>query len=282
MKNRRRRIIFQLTSLLDLVLNVVFAQYVGLQEASRLLVQKAQEERLAAEEAKADTELARGEAFEKLRDVASALSVSEQRAKDLDKKRLQLERENALLRQKAGTIEEIEQARRKAEQDLQAAGDLARQMLDVDAEAVRAAFADMPADDLARLLDEVRELKGKSPTQLIGYLRQASEFRKRADIWEFHISADDAVRFRMKDRVLASSLYPNSQDDLLKQVLPLIRRQEEPKSLVIVLVSWSDARLDSRLAVLNGLAQIVQVLDAQWKKTKRVETAVMGFTSELP
>jgi hypothetical protein len=279
---RRRRIILQLTSLLDLLLMVIFAQYIGLQEASRLLVRNEQAKRRQAEQAQADTELARGEAFDKLRELASALSISEQRRGDQSAKLQELSTENLLLREKAGVIEQIEQARRKAAQDLQAVGELARDSLDVNAEAVRLALADVPADDLARLLVELRQLKDKGPTEIIQYLREAAELRKRADIWEVHVAADDSIRIRVKDRVLAETLFVTSQDDFLKQVLPLLRRQEEPKSLVIVLVSWSDARLDTRSHVLAGLGQIVQVLDAQWKKAKRIETAVMGFAKELP
>ncbi len=279
---RRRRIILQLTSLLDLLLMVIFAQYIGLQEASRLLVRNEQAKRRQAEQAQADTELARGEAFDKLRELASALSISEQRRGDQSAKLQELSTENLLLREKAGVIEQIEQARRKAAQDLQAVGELARDSLDVNAEAVRLALADVPADDLARLLVELRQLKDKGPTEIIQYLREAAELRKRADIWEVHVAADDSIRIRVKDRVLAETLFVTSQDDFLKQVLSLLRRQEEPKSLVIILVSWSDARLDTRSHVLAGLGQIVQVLDAQWKKAKRIETAVMGFAKELP
>lgn len=279
---RRRRIILQLTSLLDLLLMVIFAQYIGLQEASRLLVSHEQAKRRQAEQARADTELARGEAFDKLREIASALSVSEQRSRDQAKKLQELKAENLLLREKAGAVEEIEQARRKAAADLQIVSELARDSLDVNAEAIRLALADVPPDDLARLLSELRQLKDKGPGEIIQYLREAAEFRKRADIWELHVAADDSIRLRVKDRLLAEALFVTSQDDFLKQVLPLLRRQEEPKSLVIILVSWSDARLDTRSHVLAGLTQIVQILDAQWKKAKRIETAVMGFTKELP
>ena len=279
---RRRRIILQLTSLLDLLLMVIFAQYIGLQEASRLLVSNEQAKRRQAERAQADTELARGEAFDKLRDLASALSVSEQRSRDQAARLGELKTENLLLREKAGAVEQIEQTRRKAAADLQAVGELARDSLDVNAESIRLALADVPGDDLARLLAELRQLKDKGPGEIIQYLREAAEFRKRADIWEVHVAADDSIRLRVKDRVLADALFVTSQDDFLKQVLPLLRRQEEPKSLVIILVSWSDARLDTRSHVLAGLGQIVQVLDAQWKKAKRIETAVMGFAKELP
>ncbi len=279
---RRRRIILQLTSLLDLLLMVIFAQYIGLQEASRLLVRNEQAKRRQAEQAQADTEVARGEAFDKLRELASALSISEQRRGDQSAKLQELTAENLLLREKAGVIEQIEQARRKAAQDLQAVGELARDSLDVNAEAVRLALADVPPDDLARLLAELRQLKDKGPTEIIQYLREAAELRKRADIWEVHVAADDSIRIRVKDRVVAEAIFVTSQDDFLKQVLPLLRRQEEPKSLVILLVSWSDARLDTRSHVLAGVGQIVQVLDAQWKKAKRIETAVMGFAKELP
>ncbi|HOD83441.1 MAG: hypothetical protein BWX88_04562 [Planctomycetes bacterium ADurb.Bin126] len=279
---RRRRIILQLTSLLDLLLMVIFAQYIGLQEASRLLVRNEQAKRRQAEQAQADTEVARGEAFDKLRELASALSISEQRRGDQSAKLQELATENLLLREKAGVIEQIEQARRKAAQDLQAVGELARDSLDVNAEAVRLALADVPPDDLARLLAELRQLKDKGPTEIIQYLREAAELRKRADIWEVHVAADDSIRIRVKDRVLAEAIFVTSQDDFLKQVLPLLRRQEEPKSLVVILVSWSDARLDTRSHVLAGVGQIVQVLDAQWKKAKRIETAVMGFAKELP
>ena len=279
---RRRLIILQLTSLLDLLLMVIFAQYIGLQEASRLLVRNEQAKRRQAEQAQADTEVARGEAFDKLRELASALSISEQRRGDQSAKLQELTTENLLLREKAGVIEQIEQARRKAAQDLQAVGELARDSLDVNAEAVRLALADVPADDLARLLAELRQLKDKGPTEIIQYLREAAELRKRADIWEVHVAADDSIRVRVKDRVVAEAIFVTSQDDFLKQVLPLLRRQEEPKSLVILLVSWSDARLDTRSHVLAGVGQIVQVLDAQWKKAKRIETAVMGFAKELP
>ncbi len=279
---RRRRIILQLTSLLDLLLMVIFAQYIGLQEASRLLVRNEQAKRRQAEQAQADTEVARGEAFDKLRELASALSISEQRRGDQSAKLQELTTENLLLREKAGVIEQIEQARRKAAQDLQAVGELARDSLDVNAESVRLALADVPADDLARLLAELRQLKDKGPTEIIQYLREAAELRKRADIWEVHVAADDSIRVRVKDRVVGEAIFVTSQDDFLKQVLPLLRRQEEPKSLVILLVSWSDARLDTRSHVLAGVGQIVQVLDAQWKKAKRIETAVMGFAKELP
>ena len=318
---KRRRVILQMTPLLDLLLVVIFAQYMDLQNTSRRMLRQEQ----------VRSWLARGASLRRLRDELDqrqlaeglrdrALSRMKQATDQLgplaeQKRKFQTEaqalaRQNAALQTKArGLAEENyelakkldekvalhrqavekarEEARRKAEaraqRDLAAVGTVFREMLNVDDKYIKSALAGRTPGEIATIAGEFKRLKETQKTAaIIRHLRKAVEFRKRCDFWEFHIGADDSVRIKIRGKVVEAKLFFRNADDFTTQVLEIIRNQEDPKDMILVLHSYGNARWATRKTVRVGLANAVKFLDADWKRSRRLHVANMGYSAESP
>ena len=317
----RRRVILQMTPLLDLLLVVIFAQYMDLQTTSRRMLRQEQLRNW----------LARGASLRRLRDERDRrLSAEQLRARAMErvaaataqlapladqKHRLQTETqklasENADLRSQlkaardksyelakeldekmAMQMKAIEKAREearqkaeaKARQDLAAIGTIFREMLNVDDKHIREALAGRPKAEIAAIADEFKQLKeSKRTAAIIRHLRKSVEFRKRCDFWEFHIAEDDSVRIKIRGKLAEPRLFFKGADDFTTQVLDLIKSQEDPKDMILILHSYGNARWATRKAVRLGLTNVVKLLDAYWKSARRLHVANMGYSAEAP
>ena len=104
----------------------------------------------------------------------------------------------------------------------------------------------------------------------------------RCDFCEFHVEADDSVRIKILGKIVEAQLFFRNADDFTTQVLDLIKRQDDPKDMVLILHSYGKARWATRKTVRRGLANVVKFLDADWKRSRRLHVADMGYSAETP
>jgi hypothetical protein len=271
----RRRFTLQLAPLLDLLFIVLYAQYIDLQEATRREVAQETERRHQAELHEREASKLRTDALQQLSDLNQQVEQFQ-----IEKRRLT--RELELARQQT---EKEGQAREELEKlaakDRAAIGQLVQSVLRINQDAILEAIQASPAPDRQKLRAEFEEMSTKSAAAVIHHLRATEELKKRADLWEVYIGDDNAVRVTLVGEQVAENLQVQSPDQLANTIAELARQRGEPKSLVIVLLSWSNADRRTRDLTRQALDDVVTVLKADWPG-KRIEVAPLGYTPVPP
>jgi hypothetical protein len=271
----RRRFTLQLTPLLDLLFIVLYAQYIDLQEATRREIAQETERRQQAEVAGHEAAKLRSDALARVSDLSQKLEQS-----DVERRRLtrELELARAETQKEGQAREELEKL---AAKDRQAIGQLVQNVLRINQDVIYDALQGASPADRSRLRASFEEMKNKSAAAVIHHLRATEELKKRADLWEVYIGDDNAVRVTLVGDVVAEHVQVVAPDQLTNSLAELARQRGEPKSLVIVLLSWSNADRKTRDAVRRAVDNLVTVLKAEWPG-KRIEVAPLGYTPVEP
>lgn len=249
-----RKLTFQLTPLLDLLLIVFFAQYLEVRTVARQETDRLE---------------------------ASQRTL----AKDLDETLRQL----VALKAKLDDVDELRAERQSLThevQRLQAQRDLIGEMV-VELFRVPESAVDVVVKERTGLgpgpsAGEIRDLKQQMErlatergAEIVEHLLTFHELRKRCDLWELYIQADGQIVFtagphRHVIRAEETAAFSARLFDAYK-ALP------QPKSLVLILVSYGDARLGVRQAVLDGLPAALERIRADDEGRSRFDFAVLGF-----
>lgn len=263
----RRRLHMQLTPLLDLLLIVIFAQYLDVAEREATTVDEARQ------------------AIEQRDTIAGQLSrlqVDHQQARDrlaqLQALASQLQSQNAELSQQAEqTAEDLQRA--IAQQQL--FGDLVSELFDVPQETVNAALtppgADAPASrEQVELLEQrFRELSLQNAGRMIRHLLSFEEMRKRTDLWELHIDQTGWISLHAAGRI--EGFRARTSEEFSEKLYAIYKSLPQPKSLVVIMVSWGDARADVREACLRALPGVTERMQLNSGGYIRFEYAILGF-----
>ncbi len=236
MSINRRRITIQLVPLLDLMLVVMFLQFMELSERSRI------------EQAHASQ---------------AATELNEERA--------------AIAAQR----HEAELLAEKAFDQRDLVGQLAAELFnlpdDTIAKLLKQRFPDDPpdADEIAAMQQEFRKLRGRRGQEVVKHLLTFQELRKRCDVWELYVAetgittlkADsEEIQFRAEtSQQFASRLFAN------------YRIQPQPKSLVLIVLSFGDIKASNYEAAITGLPLAIDRLQADAAGRTRFEYAILGY-----
>lgn len=256
---RARKLNFQLMPLLDLLLIVFFAQYL---EVS--LVVREQADRTETTQRILTDELE--EALQQLISVQQKLSSLED---------LKLERRSL--------SQEVE--RMQAQRDL--IGELVVELFRLPESAVNAVVREKTslgpgpsAAEIRQLKQSVRNLSQDRGAEVVEHLLTFQELRKRCDIWELYVQEDGRIVFTTgSQRQLLRAEQPTA---FSSRLFDAYKALPQPKSLVLVLVSYGDARLGVRQAVLDGLPAALERIRADDEGRSRFDFAVLGFRPEAP
>lgn len=271
----RRRITLQLVPLLDLLFIVLFAQYIDLQDATRTEIASAEQQRQQVEAERIEAARLRDDALNRLEEL-------NRQSEQWDIERRRLTRELELAREEGAQEGQArEEMERIAARDRQAIGAIVKDVLNVSDNVIQDMLRTAGPIERQRLQSSFEQMKAQSAAGIVHHLRATEELKKRADLWEVYIGDDNALRVTLVDQVVAQSLQVRSADQVANELAALARQQGEPKSLVIILLSWSDADRRTRTAVREGLDRLVPVLKAEWPG-KRIEVAPLGYTPVPP
>ncbi|MFW5652745.1 MAG: hypothetical protein ACOC0P_01765, partial [Planctomycetota bacterium] len=243
----RRRFFFQLTPLVDLLLIVVFAQYLGLSDASQIAFELAEREHesvVIAAQAEAFEASLRAEQFAEDHDAATA------RARSLASNLARLQWDYTLTQRQVQELEQrlaaeaaqAEHLQQLHTEHLRTLSQLAAELLNVPAESLSNALADLPDADRDRVLLELDRLRSDPATTVVHHLRRLNEIHKRADIWEVHLTSDDSVQLTLNNTLVEAGILVESPADFEAVLGRAMQTQPEPKALVLFLLSWSNAR----------------------------------------
>lgn len=275
-----RRVVVSLTPLLDLLLIVIFAQYVDLKGKSERTVQQLRQtstERLDKErELRLKAERERDHAITLRQETEKELEGQTKTIESLRKEKEELGSELAEARNVAAV--QAEQARR----DMEAAADVLSDILKLPKEAFGPTLQTLPIEERTAVRRELEDVRGKGVDKVIQHLRKLTALKKRCDFWEVFIADDNTIVIKNGDTRFGPFTV-ESEDQFVQKMETIVGKMPEPKSLVIVLLSYSGAQRWVRRKVEDGLRRLCDVrLKAKYDGEKRFELAVLGFTTTPP
>lgn len=254
MKSFGRRLQFQLMPLLDLLLIMVFSLYLEVRER-----QEQQEQRTAQLERREE---------EQERKLASAEA-------ELAKERAALAAEREEMR---GRVEDVVEQQRRA-------ADLVAELLAVPKALVDEALRPLPAgtpprspEEEERLRKQFEELASRRGPEVVELLLTHEELRKRADVWTVRVRGNGEIVFSTGDRT--QTFRAATPTEFATRIYERHKTLPQPKGLVVLLVSYGDARADVRQAVINGLPEAVRLMREDRLGRTQFEYAVLGFIPE--
>lgn len=258
MKTAPRRLTFQLISLFDLLMIVIFAQYMDVLNTTQSEESKRASERGTIQEERLLTELRRENDADELSRSRAALFA------------MQLEREGTEKdRVEAG------EAARQAREDMLRLARLVTQLFDLPEKLLKEALAARTDVDQAKLRKAVENLASKDPGDIIKHILTLDEIQKRCDLWEVHLGDDNVSTFTAGSQ--SQRFRATSADKFETELFRLYKTLPQPKSLVIVLLSWSDSDLSYRDAAVSGLMKGAERMEIDSNRQSRFHAAVLGF-----
>lgn len=250
MRSPPRRMTLQLTSLLDLLLIVIFAQYMDVRDQTTAVQARA-----------AEREQRLGQVEESL---ASLRAVYD-------------EARTALRREREENEQLSETARRLREQQQQI-GELVTEMFRVPPEVVEQALrpaGTLSPDEAEQLRQQFRELGQMRGGELVDHLLTYSELRKRADVWEIHAGENGVFRLDTGERI--AEFRAETPEQFASRLFEQYKTLPQPKGLVVMMLSWGDARALWREAALQGLPVAAMRMRDDAAGRTRFEYAVLGY-----
>ena len=251
-----RRLTLQLTPLLDLLLIVIFAQYMEVRTVARQEAERIQAER---EVARTDLETVRNQ-----------LAELQQQLAEWDRKHRETERSDYADQEKLGrlfgelfripeaTIQKIAKRRSSDEAELSAA-------------------------EIAELKSEFKALSVARADQIVDHLLTFAEMKKRFDVWELYVGHDDSLLItagQHQKRLVPDDI--ETPESFVDEFFKLYKSFPQSKNIVLILVSYGDSQLRYRWAVANGLPTVAERMRQDSNATVKFEYAVLGFRPEPP
>ncbi|MCC9655877.1 hypothetical protein LOC70_08705 [Rhodopirellula sp. JC737] len=240
-----RRTRFQLTPLMDLLLIIVFAQFLEMRETSQEQTREIEQERQQLLDEQTQWRNERDEAVAQ-RNMARANQQSNS-------------------------------------QDVVRAIDLLRGWLKLDDAQANEATASVPSDSrdvITRAIERSRKLASADPNTLIRFLVGHDELLKRAEVWTVHArdtgdivvdASGQTTSFRLESRRQAERT-----QEVADRLFAAYKQWPQPKGLVVVLVSYSPR------SVAGVYQPLVDALPATLERlradtpTSRFEYTVLG------
>lgn len=281
MSRPARRLTLQLTPLLDLLLIVIFAQFMEVREtdARRAAAAAHSEARLAA----AERELAQHQSA--LAD-AFRLITQARRAMESSQELVQRHREDLVNRERS--FEESLQRQQTLARLLVDYFQVPRELLDSILDSRRGAPLAESEEALERLRQEFRQLAEGDPGRIVKHLLTFDEVRKRCDIWELHLQASprrlallDPARQHHDFALPLTNERPGAdldQSAFERDLYSRLKSWPQPKSLVEVLFSYdADVRINVRDQAQESILRVLDRLRTESAGRTRFEFADFGI-----
>jgi hypothetical protein len=267
----RRRMIMQLTSLVDLLFIVMFLQYMELRDAAQRQLHAEATRRRIAETAQGDADRLKVSALANTADMTRRIADLAAQNQALQ------ERLTAASKRLAVAAVEQQESEKRAAADLRAVAGVVKEMLGIPPESLVSVISGAPEAERVKLRQRLEELKGEPPGRLVEHLRETAELKKYCEIWEVRIHADNSVSVKIGANDADARFFVRSPEECANRLVALAKEHGEPKSLVIICLTWGDADLTTREQVINGLKFAVIALKPEWGGTKRIEFAKLGY-----
>ena len=243
--NFRRRVTLQLTPLLDLMLIVIFAQYMEVKMVATQEIDRVTSER---RETAGENEILRQRV-----DQWEAEQRESNQTQHNEREQLgQVVRE--LFRIPDTTLNKLIQPRSQTE-----AGGLS-------------------LTEIADLKARFQKLANSTGEQVIDHLLTFNEMRKQFDVWDFYLNEDGTLQITIgQDRQQIQSRVIESPEIFVDVVLKVRKQFPPTKNSILILCSYGDCQLSHRLSMTRGLPSLAERMKRDGHGTQSFEYAVFGY-----
>ncbi|NQV27029.1 MAG: hypothetical protein HQ518_21990 [Rhodopirellula sp.] len=274
---KSRRLTFQLTPLLDLLLIVIFAQFLDVRETATEQEQSTSTQLSAAQEELAGTQ----------DQLAKILAEKREAAADRDFLRTSLQE---LKEKTAGQEVErksLEESLKRAHEQRDTIASLVSELFDLPDETVNELIRTrtpenvrLTPEQVKRLRNEFREFSKQKPGESVRHLLTFEEMRKRCDIWELYINETGMTVFSGSGQT--HTFRAETTEQFASELYERYKTLPQPKSLVIILLSYGDVKASVYEAAIDGLPIVAERMRTDQSGRSRFEYAVLGFNPTPP
>lgn len=244
MSRARRRITLQLIPLLDLLLIVLFAQFMQLQEVSKKQAVRTDDAERAAAKTAAEVAADRQQ-LARLRGA-------------LERERLSLK---ASLQSAMGDRDQI--------------AALAADLLKLPAETVRRALKGKSDEEIERLKKALAALPAPGAADVAHQLATLSELRRTCDVWQIHI--DDTSIVRVNFPPASTSFRAETPAEFDRRLFDWYKSLPPTKSVVIMQLTWGDTNFGTKYSAKEGLVKCAERMRADRNGRAIFEYVILGF-----
>lgn len=248
-----RRLALQLTPMLDLMLIVLFSQYLENRERSESQFQDLQREQAAVQQQAQEQQARMEQELQRINQIAATYD----------------QRYRSMLSQHQTAAEILRRNLNLPERALQ-------QILEL-----QSAERGQDAERLEQAVGRLQTQLNSGGDDLFHFLMQVDEMQKRVTFWEVHISAaGSAVISNGQGQFMADF---SSPEEFASRISMLSQKFSDPHNLVLVLLTWGDrASLRYRLAAQQGLPMLLEVLRRDAGGTRWFDSTVIGHCPNGP
>lgn len=257
----RRRLALQLTPLLDLLLIVMFSQYIENRDRS-VAFQAALEAREQA-----------------LQEKISTAEIQ------IEERRLQLENDVAsqkdTLRELAKTYDEKFQSIINQHKQV---GSLLAESLNlpgaVITEVLKLRTANNPedADRLESATERLKELMQARGEELFRFMLRVDEMQKHVTVWEIHVQENGQAVITDGEQKYVTDF--GSEAELASRLFESSKSFSEPKMLIVVLLTWGDAQAIARRRATDALPVLMEQLRRDASGTRWYDFSIIGYRAQ--
>ncbi|MCH9656897.1 MAG: hypothetical protein K0U86_10505 [Planctomycetes bacterium] len=282
----RRRLTFQLTPLLDLLLIVIFAQFMDTQETTARIEKRAEQQVQQSEQKAEKLMIESMLSYTKIKELSERnIQAKRDALKTRDKavemqKRMQAmqqlsEKEN---RELSEQLERVQAQRDRVAELVQQLFQIPDQMIDPILKSKADPDIDKTKAELQRIKKQLQKLASAKAEDVVKHLLTYDELTKRSDIWELYLTENGVFRLKIGDQT--TDFRADSLESFVDRFYAIYKTVPQPKSLVIILFSYGDAKASVRFAATQGLPVIAERMRADSSGRTRYEYAVIGFAPE--
>lgn len=252
----RRRMTFQLTPLLDLLLIVIFAQYMEVQQKAESAQSEVEQQKVRL----ADEYNVRRDELEQ-RYAAQTKNLSAMR-----------ERYSAHYE---SILKQHQQAGSALASALNLPGKLMEQVLRLRTDGRTA-----DAGNLEAAVKRMQDLLSVRDSEMLQFILRYDEMRKHVSVWEIHLQ--DSGQAAFSDGEQTQTVAFRTVEEFVSRLFQSSKAFTEPKPLVIILLTHGDTQAGLRRRATDGMPLLVEQLRRDAGNTRWFDFSLMGFRPDGP
>ncbi len=252
----RRRLALQLTPLLDLLLIVMFSQYI-----------ENRHRKVAAEDTIAVQQAAMEREFTERRDALEQ-EYSEQRKAVAELRELYDERFRSI-------IDQHHQVGSLLAESLNLPGVTMTEILKL-----RTAGSPEDAERLTEATTRLQGLMKARGDEVFKFLIKVDEMQKHVSVWEVHVLDNGKAQISDGEQSFAADF--GSEFEFSSRLFEASKSFADSRTLVILLLTWGDAQGGARQRASDGMPRLTEQLRKDAAGTTWYDFSVIGFRAEGP
>ena len=257
----KRRLALQLTPLLDLLLILMFSQYIENRHRS-----VAVHDALTTREQALEVRKTEQDAAYKTRRQELLKEVADQKADLAELGKTYDERFRSIINQhhQIGSI---------LAESLNLPGNAMAEVLKL-----RTSGSPEAADQLQGATERLQKLMQSRGEEIFRFMLQVDEMQKHVTIWEIHIQQNGQAMITDGQQSFLSDF--SSETDLASRLFEFSKSFSEPKTLIVTLLTWDDAQAAARRRATDAMPLLMEQLRKDAAGTRWYDFSIIGYRDQ--